>query len=329
MPGRFIFFLIILFLTSFIPRESLADTTLCDILDTLNCSGVSKQSRRSSAASLPSPATAANMNPANVSFDRGFGVEAIYQANNPVNFNVASGTGKLGGALINQSLENSFFGNRVIELDNVVLERNQDKHQYKSKKLNLALGGKLFSRKNFSLDIGLLLKRHSELKKINTGAGISSRLGPLYLGASVYQDDLLLKSSNNIDATTGFPYTLFNGLETYSETFTVQSYSLGTRVKNLALDAGIITTKYHLYDENSVVRLYSSSLSVGQFLFNLALRNETTQALKVINGELVNQPSQNETFGGIQRSFGKHILLGVNYNFFLLRELSFSGAIYF
>jgi hypothetical protein len=319
------FFLILGFLTQAI----WADTDLCDIIDLDACGSLSRQFRRSSSASLPSPASAANLNPANVSFDRGFGVEAVYQANNPVRLNLASGNGKLGGALISQSLENSFFGNRVIELDDVILERVQDKQQYETQKLNLALGGKLIRKKHFSLDMGLLLKRHSELKKINPGVGISTRIGPIHLGSSVYQDDLLLVSSGHIDPSTGFAYSLFAGKETYSEKFTVQTFSLGTRIRNLSLDAGVITTKYELYPEASVIRLYSGSLALGQYLFNFALRNEVTQALKVINGKLIAQSSQSNTFGGIQRSFGKHLIFGVNYNFYLLKELSLNGTFFF
>lgn len=319
----------LLFLLGFISQAVWADTDLCDIIDLDTCGKVMRQLRRSSSASLPSPATSANLNPANVSFDRGFGIEAIYQPNNPVSFNLASGNGRLGGALISQSLENSFFGNRVIERDDVLLDRVKNKQQYKSQKLSLALGGKLFRKKHFALDAGLLLKRHSELKKINPGVGLSGRIGPIHIGASVYQDDLLIEFGNDIEPTTGVPYSVIFGQDSYSEKFIVQSYSVGTRIKNLSLDAGVISTKYDLYDKKSVVNLYSASLAVGQYLFNFAIRNEITPALKVINNELVAQSSQNETYGGIQRSFGKHFIFGVNYNFYLLRELSLNGTFFF
>src|SRR5687767_5582137 len=81
-----------------------AAPTVCDIIDSDSCHGVTKQVRRASSLSLPSPASSANINPATVSFDRGFGIEALFQSNNPVSFNVASGTGKMGGALISHSL---------------------------------------------------------------------------------------------------------------------------------------------------------------------------------------------------------------------------------
>jgi hypothetical protein len=328
VPAR-TFSMIILFILSLIPVTTWAETTLCDILELSSCSGVTKQIRRSSSASLPSAASASNLNPANVSFDRGFGIEASHQSHNSVNFNVATGTGKLGGALISQSLENGFFGNRVIELDPVLLERYQERKQYKSKKLNLALGGKLFRKKHVTLDAGILLKRHSVLKNINTGIGLSARLGPIHVGASMYKDDFHLDLKDRIDPHTGIPYEFIFGAETYDDTFKVQTYSVGTKIKNLALDAGVIRSKYDKTDVETVINLYSAAFFYGKFLFNYAIRNEITPSYKIINGELVDQRSQNEIFGGIQYSVGKHLIVGVNYNFYLLREISLNAIVFF
>ena len=328
MPAH-VLFMIILFLLSLIPVAAWSDTTLCDLLELSSCSGVTKQIRRSSSASLPSAASASNLNPANVSFDRGFGIEASYQSHNAVNFNVATGTGKLGGALISQSLENGFFGNRVIELDDALLDRYQERKQYKSQKLSLALGGKLFRQKYASLDVGLLLKRHSILKKINTGVGISGRLGPIHLGASMYKDDVYLELENHFDPQTGIPYQLIFGADTYDDTFKVQTYSAGTKIKNLALDAGVIRSKYDKTDIETVVNLYSAAFFYGKFLFNYAFRNEITPSYKIINGELADQRSQNEIFGGVQYSVGKHLIVGLNYNFYLLREISLNAIVFF
>jgi len=302
---------------------------LCDIIALDSCSGVTKQIRRSSSGSLPSPSTAANLNPANVSYDRGFGIEFIYQPNNPVNLNISTGTGKLGGALISQSFENSFFGNRVLELDDELLQRTQEKEQYKSQKLGIAIGGKLFRKKHAALDAGILLKRHNIIKKINPGVGVSGRLGPLHFGASVYQDDLYLDLVGHNDPTSGIPYTLIFGSDSHTEKFTVQTYSVGTTIKNLVLDAGVISTNYEFTDESSKIHLYSASLFIDKFLVNFAIRNEITPFTKVINGELTYQHSQNELFGGVQYSFGKHLILGMSYNFFLLHEISVNGTLFF
>ena len=159
--------------------------------------------------------------------------------------------------------------------------------------------------------------------------GVSGRLGPIHLGASVYQDDLFLDLEGHIDPVSGIPYTFFFGKETYTERFIVQAYSIGTKFKNLSLDVGVIRTDYDLHEKKSQVHLYSGSFFYGKFLFNFAIRNEITPSYKVINGKLLAQQSQNEIFSGLQRSFGKYIILGINYNFYLLREISLNGTLFF
>lgn len=296
--------------------------TLCDILETPNCEGVSKQGRRSSSLSLPSPATSANVNPATTSFDKGFGIEFIHQSHNHVVFNLVTGTGKLGGALISSSLENAFFGNRVVELDEVHVKRQKQDKQYDSKKLNLALAGKLVRREHFALDAGLIFKRHSEVKKINPGFGLSGRLGPLHIGASVYNDDLFLNLKDSI-------YYPFYGQDSYSERFLVQAYSVGSKIGNFSFDTGLIRTNYKFYDhEDSKIYIYSGSFFYKNILFNLAVRNEMTPGLKYIDGELKEKKTLSSTFAGVQLSLGKRLIIGVNYNYFLLNETSFAATIF-
>lgn len=319
-----------LFLLILLPLHSQAQTDLCDIIEMDSCSQVSRQFRRSSSGSLPSPSTSANLNPANVSFDRGLGLEMIIQSHNPVNFNFVTGSGKLGGALISQSLENSFFGNRTIEIADVYLDRFKERRQYRPEKLTAALGGKLFRRKHFTLDAGILLKKHDEINKVNPGVGLSGRIGPLHIGASVYNDDAYLELKDYIDPVTGLPYTTVYGSETYTERFTVQTYSVGTRIGKLTLDGGVISTSYKFYDDQSSrIYLYSGSYSYEKYLFNLAVRNEKGPAYKIEDNLLVEKDVQSEVFWSVQRSFGKHFIFGLNYNLYLLRETSVSATIFF
>lgn len=295
--------------------HSKSGVNLCDIVDIPNCSGVSKQGRRSSSMSLPSPATSANFNPATVSFDKGIGVEAIAQANNAVNFNLASGTGRVGGILISPTLENSFFGNRVRETDEDFLERNVAHHQYENRKLNLAVGGKVVSKKDLGFDLGLILKRHSVIKRVNPGFGVSSRLGPLTLGASMYDDDFYLEDEGA-------------GLE-YEEKFKVQTYSVGLRARNFFFDAGAIRTKYKIDHEATQIFLYSLSYLRSNVLYNVALRNEHSSAPEYRTGALYPKRKKNDFFASVQYSFNRHFVVGVSYNYFLLRELSLKTSIFF
>ena len=102
---------ILLLITLVLSTEAFAAgaTNVCEVLNLTNCEGINKQIRRTSAKSIPSTATAAQFNPANVSHDRGFGVETMYQPRNAPSFSVVTGTGKAGAALVSSKIENGFF----------------------------------------------------------------------------------------------------------------------------------------------------------------------------------------------------------------------------
>lgn len=302
---------------------------ICDLIDLPNCSGVSKQGRRTSNQSYPSPSTSASVNPATVSFDRGLGVEVVHQSGNPLLFSVASGSGKFGGALISTNLENGFFGNRVVELDGTYFRRNENKKQYRSKKMTFAFGAKLIRKNNYGVDAGILLKRHSEIGTINPGAGLSARIGPVSLGASIYKDDFQLLAEDVVLYPTGGVYDQQALTDDYEEKFTVQTLSAGIRIKNVSIDAGLISTKYKFYDEDSVIRIISASVNYRNYLFNLANRSETSSAAKYEDGMLTLEEGQQSWYTGAQVSLGKHVILGVAYNYFLLREFSLNGTLFF
>ena len=321
---------IFLLITSNVVWAQKTGPNLCDILDIKNCSGVSRQGRRTSLLSLPSPTTSSLMNPATVSFDRGFGVEAIFQPGNTTVLSAASGTGRVGGAIISTSLENSFFGNRVRELESDILTRYKTDHQYKNRKLALAFGGKLFRQKHFQMDAGVILKRHNELKQINPGAGVSGRLGFLHFGYSIYKDDYYLDFRRKVNPVNSTEYTTQYGREDYSEKITVSTYSIGTKYKNLSFDYGFFKSIYKDSTEwNSEIQIFASSYVYQNFMFNLAYRKEKSPAPVLKHGELDFTENKNSIFAGVQYSINKHFIVGLNYNYFLLDEISFSTSIFF
>lgn len=325
-----IFLLLILLGLVGISPATAKNPDVCDLIDLPNCKGVSKQNRRTSNYSLPSPATAANLNPANISIDRGLGGEFLFQASNPVSFNLMGGTGKFGGALISPTLENSFFGVRVPELDESFLERNVDQKRFDSKKLNLALAGKIFRGKDHGLDFGVLLKRHSEVKKIRTGFGLSGRYKFLNAGASMYKDDFWVDYEHTKDASTGLPYSVTTGEKSYQESFQVRTFSVGMKLGNLSLDAGkIITDKYEYTDKRVDITIYSASLAWENFLFNYGMRTEDSPAIpKYKDKALHTARIKKATYAGVQYSWWKPVVVGVHYNYFLLSELSATLTIF-
>lgn len=308
-------FLLLAFYLVLSSTTSWSADNLCEALNLVNCEPIHKMTRRSSSKSAPSSGTASQFNPANVSHDRGVGLETFWNPKNNPTFNFVTGTGKAGAALVSSKIENGFFGNRVIEAENEYLERREAVKEYSSDKYTLALGGALFKRRNFGLDLGVLLKYNPDIKRVNPGAGLAMRVGSVSLGASVYQDDVFLDST----ATGG---------ESYQEKFTVQTYFAGVQLKNFFIDAGVIKTYYKFYDDDSSISLYSASYIYKKFLFNLALRNENSPRLKYEDGVLVQKEEENSTYGGIQYSLNKYLIIGVHYNYYLLDELAGSLVIF-
>lgn len=308
---------------------SATQSDICDILNLPNCRGVTRQLRRNTFQTAPTTSTASNLNPANVSFDKGLGVEAMAQANNPVLFSLTSGTGKMGGALISGAMDNSFFGNRTPELDEDFRDRHVNDKQYKNKKYTFALGAKLLSQKNVGLDLGVLLKRHSEVKKINPGVGVSGRFWLIHFGASMYRDDMFINFEDTINEESGMRYSDLEGKKSIDENFLVTTFTIGTRIKNFAFDMGTIKSKLDYYDqvETNIV-IYSGSFYYKDFLFNLAMRKESSGAPIYEDGRVQEQKEKSETYYGIQYSLNRHIIFGVNYNYFLLNEMSATVSLF-
>ena len=301
---------------------------LCDILKIKNCAGVTRQGRRSSMLSLPSPTASSVLNPATVSFDKGLGVEAIFSANNPIVFSLASGTGKIGGALISSSLENTFFGNRTLEMDDDFLDRNERKRHYSNEKNTFAFGLAFFRKKHFTLDTGFIFKRHKEIKRINPGGGISGRLGPLTFGASMYQDDVFLDLVGH-ENYAGIPYTEIYNDDTYQERFMVKTFSMGTKFYGFSFDAGFIRTKYKQEEDETSINIFSGSYIYQNFRLILAKRTESSSHTKFIDGDLVQKKDDSDIYAGLQVSIGQPFIFGINYNYFLLDDVSLQAAFFF
>ncbi len=283
---------------------------------------------RAGSQSIPSQAAVASLNPSELSNVKGFGLETIYQSGNPLLFNIASGTGKV-GALISPNLEGSFFGNRQVEIDTYYLERYVSKEQYRTKKLSGGIGAKIFANKNFGLSFGLAAKRNPDIRVINFGGGISARLWLISLGAFVYHDDVRFNLGSFLSPYTNQPYSEYYGASTYIEKFLVKTFTFGTKISKLSLDVGMVKTKYSFYPNETKIYIYSFSYPIKKLLVNFAKRIEYSDNLSVINDELVIQRKKENYYLGLQYGLTKNIVLGFNYNYFLLKELSTTLIYYF
>lgn len=303
---------------------------VCIFLNLENCEGSSGQgARRSSAQSLPSVSSAAQFNPANVTHDRGLGGEIIYQHDQKPILNFVTGTGKSGAAIVSSQLENIFFSNRIPELDVDYFQRREKNDQYESSKFTLATSISLKSTKKFSLDMGLIGKYNPDTNHLNPGGGLSVRLGFLTLSGAIYRDDVFLDLRNKRNFTYGIDYDDLMGIPTYTESFNVQTYSVGMNLKFLFLDAGFIKTHYEFYDEDQEISIYSASYLVKKFLLNVAYRQEKSPMLQYVDNQLIDKTAVYNTYGGLQYSLSKSIVLGLHYNYNLLEEMSGSLTLFF
>lgn len=298
---------------------------LCEFF--VYCPG-SRSSSRSSAQSVPSAGSAAGLNPANVAKVRGFGLETVFQSKNSPLFNVVTGNGKI-GALVSPTQENTFWGNRAIEIDEVYLERRQAKKQYKNKKLSLSVGANLYNSKKMSFDIGASVKRNPDLKKLNPGVAASARLSIFTMGFYYTRDDVKLELGNYINPYTQTPYsTMYNG-STYTEKYNMLTYTVGIQLDKFTADAGFIKTRYNFYPQETYIQLWSVSYTHKKFLFNLAQRKEYSGNFHYLSGVMVQQRKKTDYYYGAQYLYNKHVLAGIAYNHFLLHELSASLTLFF
>ncbi|MDH4469072.1 MAG: hypothetical protein QE271_13520 [Bacteriovoracaceae bacterium] len=322
-------FLSFIFVLFFFGCSKKPETDLCVILKLENCHNVGKYSHRSSSQSIPSIGAAAQFNPANVTHDRGFGVELVYQPSQQLVYNFVAGTGKSGAALVSAKLENSFFSNRVPELDSEYLARRKLDDQYKSSKQALGFSIALHKSANLGLDLGVMAKYNPDTSKVNPGAGLALRLGIFSFGASLYADDYKLIFNNATYWNSGSLYSDYYLQDDYSEKFLVQTLTAGIRIKNVFFDFGQIKTNYDFYNSDQVINLYSSSLIIKRWLLSAAYRVEESSNPYYDGENLQYKTYKKDAFGSVQFSLGKAVVLIAQYNYFLLNEFSFGTTIFF
>lgn len=314
---------LLLFFFSSILQSSAQQDDNCGYFQYCGNGGQSKTSK-----SQPTVSTSANFNPSNISNVKGLGIETLLQPNNPLGFNIVTGNGKMGGALITPTAENGFFGNRSIELDSLYAQRRIEKIRYKSKKISAVLGANLISKKRLSLDLGVSAKRNPDIKKLNPGVGFSARFWFLNFGAYIYRDDTKLEFKDYVDPLTQRLYSSVHNANSYAESFTAKTLSIGTQFANLSLDAGMIRTKYKFYQNETSINIYSSSYNYKKFLFNFAYRKELSDNMKEYKGTLTNDRTKIDYYGGIQYNWNGHIKTGIAYNHFLVKDFSFTIIIF-
>lgn len=268
----------------------------------------------------PSPGTQVKINPSAVPTDKGYGAEAIYY-DSSADLALIRGNGRMGAALSPSNSEQTFFGAPGFELPDDLYERKYEKEKYQSQKVTLATAFDVADKKGsglrrYSLKIGAMAKYNKETTALTPGGGMQAVWGPFTAGYSLYNDESRLNYDSGLQETIKYR---------------VQTYNVGVYLTSLILNYS------HLQLENidksylATVHLYTASLSLGKFIFTAAQRVEDSPApeYNYETKDLETKKIKYEHFGAIQYTLSKNFLLGVLYNYYLLREVSVSGTLFF
>lgn len=271
-------------------------------------------------SSSPSPGTQVKINPSAVPTDKGYGIEAIY-FDRDTDLSLIRGNGRMGAALSPSNSEETFFGSPGFELPEDLFKRKEEKDKFSSQKMTLAAAFDIADRKGnsfrrYALKLGAMTKYNKLTGNVTPGGGLQAVWGPLTAGYSLYSDQSELN---------------FGGGFTQTIKYNVQTYNMGLYLTSLILNYSHLRLETEDKTYLATVRLYTASLSLGKFIFTASQRIEDSPApyYNYQTRELEDKKIKYEYFGGIQYSLSKNFLLGALYNYFLLREYSISGTLFF
>lgn len=278
----------------------------------------------SSSTSSASRGTKIRLNPAFVSVARGFGIETIY-FDNQFDFTVVRGLGRIGAAISPSNSEETFFGPPGLETSESLLERNRGQHKFPNQKLTLATafnlvetGGSGFNR--FTVNLGVMGKYNRKTSAITPGGGLSGVAGIFTFGYSLYSDE------TRLDGLT--PSSPLGSLENEVIRYNVSTYSIGAFMGPFALDYSALTMSGL---EPANISVLTATARYKRSLLTAAIRKERffRQSYDYEQNSLATTDDRTEYFGALQIAIFEPLLVGVFYNYYLLRDISFGATLFF
>jgi hypothetical protein len=110
--------------------------------------------------------------------------------------------------------------------------------------------------------------------------------------------------------------------------YQVQTYNIGIFMTSLTFDYSHMKI---LTEDPSYVNLYTASLTLKKFILTASRRVEESSR-PAFNEDLKSlEVSRNkeETFGGVQVWVNNNVMVGIFYNYYLLREYSLAATVFF
>lgn len=276
--------------------------------------------RSRSYSTNPSTGSQVRINPSAVPTERGLGLEGIFYKNG-ADFSIVRGLGRVGAALSPSNSEETFFGPPGFEVPEDYLKRKIEKDKYPSQKITLATAFDVAKRKgsgiqSYALKMGLMGRYNQMTKNVSPGIGLSGIFGPFTFGGSIYNDEYQ------------FDYRSYGSTLQPVTTYQVQTYNIGIFLHSLIVDYSHLQLKS---TDISTVNLLTVSLTVKKLILTASKRTEESArpsydyANKILSSEQI----KDEIFGGIQFNLNRHVMVGVLYNYYLLRELSATATLFF
>lgn len=282
----------------------------------------SNKSRRSS--SNPSTGAQVKINPSAVPTDEGFGIEGLF-FKDQIDFALIRGTGRMGAAISPSNSEETFFGPPGFENWQDLHERKYQSEKYPNQKYTLAaafnaVDNKKTGLKAFNLKLGAMAKYNKLTKGFRSGGGINGILGPFTFGASAYNDQTQLND-----------YYAGEDLKTRIN-YQVQTYNVGLFLSSVILDYSHLKLILPEDEDNpSEITLMTVSFLIDKIILIGAKRTEDSErpAYNYDTKQLEYKKIKEDYFGGLQFRANKTLMLGTFYNYYLLREFSFSATLFF
>jgi hypothetical protein len=274
----------------------------------------------SSTPAVPTSSSTIRINPSAVPVEKGFGIEAI-GFKKDVDFALVQGLGRVGAAISPSASEETFFGPPGVEDPYDYLLRLQQQTKYPNQKTSLATAFKVFGGHSsglhrFDMNLGVMARYNRVTGAVTPGGGITTVAGPFTFGYSLYRDETQLTANPII------------GTETQKYRYLVEMYSAGVSLNSVALDYSIM---HMIATDTATIALTTASLIVKRGIFTASYRREDSNRLlyNYKTNLLETVRVKDDLFFGAQISAGSHVMAGVFYNYYILRELSIGLTLMF
>ncbi|RYZ69378.1 MAG: hypothetical protein EOP05_14935 [Proteobacteria bacterium] len=299
-------------------RAEIAGGVLCSSSDPCNAKGIYTK-----ASAGPTKSDAIRVNPAAVPVEKITGIETIYY-DNDFDFALVKGLGRVGAAISPSNNEETFFGAPAVETDQQFEDRMRERGKYETNKYTIAAAVNLFSTRGRGLlrtsaNLGVMARYYTATSHITPGAGLQFSTGPFLFGGAVYQDERRVPTDDPTVDPKSQP-SVQSAVSTYSATLNLESFMI---------DYSVTETRTTLPAKASVATV--TGFWGKRTILTLARRQLISErpAYRFSSESLDYDRDKVEWFGGGQYRVAPFLVLGLYYNYYLVREASVSAIIFF